>query len=582
MIGLPSLALGLALAGGWSVHLALDVRDHLEAAKTALLRLRAAAPATAVESLTGTLADARRHAAEARRLTEGPHWWLFTRAPVVGDDATVIRGLAAAAAEVTEVLVDIHRAGAPIVRAGQRAEGMGDLQPILAGLDAAAPVLNRAAARLAVARSQVARTPARTGAAALDEARATMLREVDRLRSWVRAGADAAALVPPMLGRDGPRRYFLAFQTNAEARGTGGLVGAFGILHADRGRLRIKRLSTNNDLGASPTPVARFGRAFRSRYGRGATTVLSVSNLSPHFPYAATVWTRLWQRQTGQVLDGAIATDPVGLAHLLELIGPVTLPGGETVTAGNVVDLTERAAYSRYPDPLERKRFLIKIATAVSDALAGSRAVADPVRALPVLSRMVRERRIQIWSRDDAEQRRLAATPLGGVLPRQPGPFAGLVINNSAGNKLDYYLKRTLTYTLGTCRGNGMRSSTVRIRLTNDVPPGKLPTYVTGRLDSPARRHIPGSHLLWVSLYTGIGAKATAARLDGRPVGYYAEVERSHPVYSAVLEFAPGQARTLEFDLLEPVSTAAPVVPVQPLVRPQRTLIKQEGHNCAP
>jgi hypothetical protein len=308
--------------------------------------------------------------------------------------------------------------------------------------------------------------------------------------------------------------------------------------------------------------------------------MLSISNLSPHFPYAATTWTGLWERQTGQRLDGAIATDPIGLAYLLELIGPVRLPGGETVTAENVVDLTERAAYVRYQDPEERKRFLMRIAGAVSEAMIRSRP--EPTRLLPVVSRLVDERRIQIWSRRDAEEQRLATTPVGGVLPEQPGPFAGLVINNSAGGKLDYYLKRSLTYNLGRCRSDGLRSTTVRIRLANDVPQRRLPTYVTDRLDSPERPHIVGSNLLWVSLYAGVGARVSGVRVDGHPTGILTEVERSHPVYSIVLEFAPRQSRTLEFDLVEPSSAAAPVVPVQPLVRPQHTRIAQDNQGCAP
>ena len=39
-----------------------------------------------------------------------------------------------------------------------------------------------------------------------------------------------ARIAPRMLGLDRPQRYFVAFQNNAEARGTGGLPGAFGIL----------------------------------------------------------------------------------------------------------------------------------------------------------------------------------------------------------------------------------------------------------------------------------------------------------------------------------------------------------------
>ncbi|MEU4834248.1 DUF4012 domain-containing protein [Streptosporangium sp. NPDC023615] len=614
VICLLALVAVLVPAGGWSAHLGLSVRDHLEATRGALLRLRAAVSTGQPSLLAAPLADAGRHAAEARRLTGGADWSLLTHLPMMGDAASTVRGLSEGVAELTGVLDDLQHAGAAFITPASPAPGgvpapggtpapggaappagtpspggtaslgatlsPGGSRRLLAAVEAAAPVLDDAVTRLARVSSLLASTPARTGVEALDEARGTALREIDELRGMLGDAVTAATLLPPMLGGDDPRRYFLAFQTNAEARGTGGLVGAFGILRLDRGKIVIERLSSNNDLDTSPVPVTDPGPGFRGRYGPNATRMLSVSNLSPHFPYAAAIWTGLWERQARTRLDGAIATDPVGLAHLLRVIGPVTAPGGQVVTAGNVVDLTERVAYARFPDPLARKVFLMGIARAVGEALPT--AFSNPARLLPVLAGMVGERRLQVWSRHPAEQRLLARTPLGGVLPSRPGPFAALVVNNSAGGKLDYYLERSLHYRLGHCR-DGRRVSTVRVRLTNDVPRKTLPSYVTGRLDNAGMgRHRPGSNLLWVSLYAGVGAEATAARLDGDRAPIIRETERSHPVYSTMVEFAPGQSRSLEFDLTEPVSNEPPLVPVQPLVRPQRTRVTQDTRGCAP
>ncbi|MFI7706000.1 DUF4012 domain-containing protein [Nonomuraea sp. NPDC049480] len=572
--GLLCSSAGLALAAGWSAHLVLSVRDHLQATRDALIQLRASDPVEAA----GALADTKRRAEEARRLTSGPDWSLIAHTPVVGAGATTVRGLAEAADELAGVLVDLQRTGAGLITT----EGlsMDSLGTLLARLESAAPLVRDAADRIELTRSRLAATPAHTGVDQIDEARATALREVDRLSGWLDVAEDAAPLLPRMLGHHGPRRYFLAFQTNAEARGTGGLVGAFGILKAGHGGIGIKRLSPNNDLESGSARVTDHGPAFLARYGPSAVSLLSNSNLSPHFPYAATTWTELWRRQTGQRLDGAIATDPIGLAYILKLIGPVNLPSGETVTAENVVDLTERAAYERYPDPLERKRFLITVASAVSETM--TRAHLDSAALLSTLSQLMAERRLQIWSRRDAEQQRLAATPFGGVLPEKPGPFAGLVINNSAGTKLDYYLDRSLEYELGPCRSDGQRVSRVRIRLGNDVPGVQLPSYVTDRLDSPEHRPAVGSNLLWVSFYASVDAKLLGMRVDGKPHAVIKEVERAHPVYSAVLELAPRQARTLEFVVLEPASATPPIVPVQPLARPQQTKISQDPGSCAP
>jgi hypothetical protein len=561
----------LAAGVGWPVHLGLSARDHLEAARRSLAHLRAVISVRDAGRATVALDDARRHASEARRLTGGFTWALLTHLPVVGDGAATVRGLAAATAEATDVMTAVLRAATPLAAAEPgSADGTGRM---LADLRAAEPVLRQAGVRLGRAHALLAATPARTGSARLDQARLTALSEVGRLRGLVEAAETAAALLPPMLGLHGTRRYFLGFQTNAEARGTGGLVGAFGILKARRGTIALERLSANNALVGTDEPVTDHGAEFRARYGLGAVRLLSVSNLSPHFPYAAETWIALWERQTGRRLDGAIAIDPVALSYLLGLIGPVTLPGGERVSARNVVELTERTAYERYPAPVERKRFLLGIAEAVREALP--KTFFDPARLLPVARPMARERRVQIWSRRSAEQRLLAATPLGGVLPRDPGPFAALVVNNSAGNKLDYYLGRSLDYRLGPCRG-GLRDSTVRIRLTNDVPGERLPSYVTA---------VPGgraAHRLWVSLYAGVGARMKAVRVDGVRAAVLRETERSHPVYSTVLEFRPRQSRTLEFDFAEPATGAAPEVPVQPLARPQHTTIADDRAGCGP
>jgi hypothetical protein len=564
----------LALAGGWSARLGLTVRDQLLATKAALENISLSDTAR----LGGALAAARRHAAEARRLTSGPDWSLLAHSPVLGDGAATVRGLAESAADLTDVLTQVHGAGAGLLKTGGLS--MDDMGRLLDGLESAGPALDAAAVKIAGTRSRLAATPADTGVDEVDEARGTALRELDRLHDGLTSAADAAALLPPMLGGKGPRRYFLAFQTNAEARATGGLVGAYGILRAGRGRIGIERLSSNTTLRSSRSPVVDHGPAYRARYGPHSLSMLNISNLSPHFPYAAATWTGLWERRTGQRLDGAIATDPVGLSHLLRLIGPVTLPGGEQVTAENVVDLTERQAYARYPDPHRRKRFLITVAGAVSEAMA--RARPEPARILPVLTELVKQRRLQVWSRRDVEQRRLERTPLGGALPERPGPYAALVVNNSAGNKLDYYLDRAVEYRLGPCRADGYRVSRVRVWLTNDVPRGRLPGYVTSRLDSPDRRHAPGSNLLWVSLYTGVGTRLGDMLVDGRSTRALQAVERSHPVLTTVLEFAPRQTRRLEFRLLEPASAAVPEVPVQPLARPQRTRVLLDRDGCFP
>ncbi|MCQ6463536.1 DUF4012 domain-containing protein, partial [Vibrio parahaemolyticus] len=69
----------------------------------------------------------------------------------------------------------------------------------------------------------------------LRDTRTELQEQTSEITGQLENTALAARLAPAMMGADGPRTYFMGFQTNAEARGTGGLLGAFGILRFDNG-----------------------------------------------------------------------------------------------------------------------------------------------------------------------------------------------------------------------------------------------------------------------------------------------------------------------------------------------------------
>src|SRR3546814_18445003 len=110
-----------------------------------------------------------------------------------------------------------------------------------------------------------------------------------------------------MLGTDGPRNYFIGFQTNAEARGTGGLLGGYGIVRVDNGAARVDTLSPNSELTLDNQPID-LGPDFHQLYGNSRpTTDFRYSNPSSTFPFAAQMWqSLLTQKPGGERVDGAI------------------------------------------------------------------------------------------------------------------------------------------------------------------------------------------------------------------------------------------------------------------------------------
>ena len=140
---------------------------------------------------------------------------------------------------------------------------------------------------------------------------------LEQTRSTLDEAWLGARLLSPMLGADGPRTYLVVFQNNAEARGTGGLIGAYAVISASKGAVTVERLGSVADLASLTAPALNLGPDYQALYGSDPGLWVNV-NMSPHFPYAAQLMAAMWQRQFGTSLDGVIATDPVALSYLLQ------------------------------------------------------------------------------------------------------------------------------------------------------------------------------------------------------------------------------------------------------------------------
>jgi hypothetical protein len=171
-----------------------------------------------------------------------------------------------------------------------------------------------------------------------------------------------------------------------------------------------------------------------------------------------------------------------------------------------------------------------------------------------------------VWSADPARQAALEQTPVAGVLPETAAPYAGLAIVNEAGNKLDYYLDRDVTWVRSGCGRAG--SVTVTATLRNNAP-SPLPDWVVARNDTHGKTVRRGDHRVLASWYATAGAQMESVSVDGRPAVASIGVERGHPVFVVDLELPRGATRTIVWNLVEPILDEKPVTVLhQPLVRP--------------
>jgi hypothetical protein len=578
-IGVAMIVAGgvLLLAGLWLAVTAVMARSQLDQVRSDVHTLGAKISAGDWSAARASAADLADHAHRAQQLTSGPVWAAAAALPSGGEPLQTIRG-------ITSALDALSHDGLPQVvsaserldpRTLRRPDGSIDLSRIAALRRA----LSNASATVDQAAKAIGALPAHTWLSSIDAARLDGLNQITTLDGDLKSANLIARILPVMLGQDGPKRYFLAFQNEAEARGTGGLPGAFAIVQADHGKLAFTRMESDTTLDGTAANVD-FGPDYHQLYdAAGATNPYVNGNLSPNFPYAAQIWASMWRNYSGEGVDGVIAVDPTALSYLLAVTGPATLPDKSQVSAANAISLTQSTIYAKFSgtsaaEQVQRRAYQLGIAAAASRRILDAGGSLEAL--VQALSKAAGERRLLIWSADPAVQAELAPTSVGGVIPITKAPYVGLSIVNDAGNKLDYYLDRSLTWVRTGC--GSTRQTTVTITLTNNAPASGLSPYVTDRSDAHSYPVKPGDNRLQVSYFATAGALMNAVTVAGQPGTASIGAERGHPVYTVDLELPRGTTRVIVLHLSEPVGLGAPIVLSQPLVRPLHVTL--EGTLC--
>jgi UDP-N-acetylmuramyl pentapeptide phosphotransferase/UDP-N-acetylglucosamine-1-phosphate transferase len=370
----------------------------------------------------------------------------------------------------------------------------------------------------------------------------------------IQQSADAAAMVPAMLGANGPRRYLLAIQNNAEARATGGFIGNFGELIAQSGHISQGRFGRISVLNA-PEGTDRSVPApadYVSRYGRFAPFNLWQNmNMSPDFPTVGSVAAGLYARSGGGSVDGVIGVDPVALSDILRLTGPIQVAlWPSPITADNVVEVTLQAAYDALPVD-QRVAFLGDIARAAFDAMT-SRDLGGPIRLAQALGPAVAQHHLQLYMTKPVEEAFASRLGASGAFGPAFGDQFLVTTQNASANKVDYYLRRSLNYqvTVDPASDSPQGVSAARVHgtltvdLVNTAPDHGHSAEALGPYNPSLQ---PGENRTFLSLYTPLAV--SRGWLDGRPLALEAATELGQHVYSSFVDIPPGATRAVSVAL---------------------------------
>ena len=277
-------------------------------------------------------------------------------------------------------------------------------------------------------------------------------------------------IIKEVLGGNGPRTYLIEQVNPAELRPGGGFIGTYSLLRADGGTLKLIQSGDAYDL-ANPRPV-EGERGYTKPPGPVQNLIGPVSwsfvdsNFYPDFPSNAIAAENFVQPRIGTHVDAVISFDYYTIAKLLELTGPIRVPGyGTTITSTNFIPLV--IANSLVQDSINKP-----ILHAMAGPLMQQISSLPPERwpgLLGILNGLASARHIEVYFNNKAVEDEVAQFGWSGQINSQSSfDFMAEVEANLGATKANYFLSRHYTVVL-TRSGNVLHHEVI-VDLVNNTP----------------------------------------------------------------------------------------------------------------
>lgn len=524
------LALALVLAGGCylavtGVRLVLVYREVLTAERQlvsaeALLRHEGLEPSpTALARVEGeaTAAGDSFRSAEAFLAGE-PLLCLVAELPWIGEQVATARDLADIGYEASR----IELAAVSALRTLDTMPAGGDGligERVIDFMDATEPQTVEIGQRLAAIREKRDRIAGRRSAPPL----AGFLAEVDEWLLPLEAGfqryESARTVAPQLLGLERPMTYLVLGLDNTELLPGGGIIGVYGLVTFDQGRVVERSFHEVDELigrwqeesGGEyiepPGPLKRY-------LLRDWTWNFALAGWSPDFPTAARQALFFYERSGAPPVDGVIGMDFAALEGLLAVLGPREIEGyGVSVDASNVTEETLLRVRQVGRPQEESHAFARAVAAVVLDAVFGAE-LARWDDLLSALDGEVRGKHLFLYATEPRLQRAVRNMGRAGEVKRPPGDYLMVVNASVHSTKLNLVLEESVELDL-ELDGTGGARHTLDLRYRNG-----LPEWARGRDPGAVERLMAqGFYGGYLRVLSPPAARLVDLRLNGGSVG---------------------------------------------------------------
>ncbi len=316
--------------------------------------------------------------------------------------------------------------------------------------------------------------------------------------------------LPKMMGVEEERKYMVMFQNDAELRATGGFMTAYAILRVEKGKVfqeKSEDIYTLDNKFNSSVPAPEIIRKYLPLVYR---QYLRDINLSPDFKISMDAFSFYYNDLPGEPdINGIIAVDTQVLRDIIEVLGPIEVPGYGTFSA----EIDDRCDCPQVIYELElladrptatlrenRKGVLAPMFQSILFKAYGSPKQQWPDLLEAVISN-INEKHVLFYMYDAQQQEAAEKINIAGRIRNFDGDYFHLNDTNFAGAKSNMFTDNEVEHVYEV-QDDGSLVKTVTIKYQNPFPPsncnleaGEL--CLNGTLRNVARVYVPeGSELI--------------------------------------------------------------------------------------
>ncbi|MDP1710144.1 MAG: DUF4012 domain-containing protein [bacterium] len=399
---------------------------------------------------------------------------------------------------------------------------------------------------------------------------------VDEMATVIVNGKPMLENTPYLLGMDTPRNYLVLFQNDKELRPTGGFMTGYSIMKVDKAKFSPTTSDDIYNLDArykpstpAPDPIVKY---IKGPYVISKNLRFRDMNWSPDFSVSMADVTKAGREVGIDGIDGIIAVDTQLLVNLLDVIGPIGVPGFGNFSNNiepkcncpGVIYELESYADVEGPiiwDPLtgkiilkpknsdNRKKIIGPLMNSVmANAMGQPKEKLAPLFEAGLTSLM--EKHVLLYMMDEKVQLAVSDFGVGGTIDGYQGDYLHINDANLGGRKSNLYTTQEVMQDI-VVKKDGSVEKTVTIIYKN---PQKYDGWLNSVLPNWVRIYVPkGSELLGAegleakeSPYEDLGKTVFAGYFQLRPEGVakvtfkYKLPMKMGKVYKLLIQKQPG------------------------------------------